>query len=87
MPFTGIADQHDIDIMTEALAAYCRERDIANEEDRTFAAERIAALFFSGERRRTRFSRPCGHVIEVAIPESGRRPDWLGRRDETGLAS
>ncbi|MCR5858622.1 hypothetical protein [Mesorhizobium sp. J428] len=48
MPFTGFADQCDIDIMTEALGIYCRERGIIDEDSRSFAAERIASLFFAG---------------------------------------
>lgn len=48
MPFTGIADQQDIKIMMEALDAYCRERGIVDEDSRSFTAQRIASLFFSG---------------------------------------
>lgn len=48
MPVTSYANQHDIDAMTQALDAYCRECAIADEADRTLIAERIAALFFSG---------------------------------------
>ena len=48
MPFTGIANQHDIDMMTEALAVYCRERGISDGADRTAIAGRITSLFFSG---------------------------------------
>lgn len=48
MPFTGIADQHDIETMTEELAVYCRECGITDEEGRTATVERIASLFFSG---------------------------------------
>jgi hypothetical protein len=48
MPFTGIANQHDIETMTDVLAVYCRERGIADEEGRTAIAERIASMFFSG---------------------------------------
>ena len=48
MQFNGIADQHDIDLMTEVLIAYCRERGIVDEDSRSFTAERITSLFFSG---------------------------------------
>lgn len=48
MPFTGIADQRDIDLMTEALNAYCQERGIVDEDNRSFIAQRIVSLFFSG---------------------------------------
>lgn len=48
MPFTGIADQKDIEIMMEALDAYCSELGIADEDSRSFTAQRIAALFFAG---------------------------------------
>lgn len=48
MPFTTYANQRDIDAMTQALDAYCREYAITDESDRTLIAERIAALFFSG---------------------------------------
>lgn len=48
MQFNGIADQHDIDLMAEVLIAYCRERGIVDEDSRSFTAERITSLFFSG---------------------------------------
>lgn len=48
MPFTGIADQKDIEIMMEALDSYCRERGIVDEDSRSFTAQRIASLFFAG---------------------------------------
>lgn len=49
MPFRSYANQHDIDAMTKALDAYCRECAITEDMDRTEAAERVASLFFSGK--------------------------------------
>ena len=49
MPFTGFADQHDIEVMTKTLDVYCREWGFSGEIERNDAAARIASLFFSGK--------------------------------------
>ncbi|MBX3573190.1 MAG: hypothetical protein KF694_12640 [Mesorhizobium sp.] len=75
MPFYSYANQHDIDAMTKALDAYCRECAITDEEGRTAVAERIASLFFSGRAS-------ADEILDALWASNGRAPPSL-----TGVAA
>jgi hypothetical protein len=49
MPFTGIASPQQMDVIVQALNAYCSKRCIENRDMRENLAALAASLYFSGE--------------------------------------